>query len=345
MSLFPEISLEKRIGLESRRYIGSKAKLTDWIFTLIKKEIENVDSFIDIFAGTAGVSKAAFPFFEKVIINDTLYSNNIIYKAFFESGDWNVSKIDYLIRTYNTFVAGDLQENYFSINFGGKFFEHNAAKKIGYIRQEIENEKYHLTEKEYNILLASLIYSMDKIANTVGHFDAYIKKQIKPQKLVLRCIQPCDFKGIEIFRENANVLARKIKADVAYIDPPYNSRQYSRFYHVYETLVKWNKPVLSGVALKPPLENMSVYCTIKAKDAFKDLIEYLDVKYFVVSYNNTYNSKSSSSENKIKLEEIEAILNRVGTTKIFESSHRFFNTGKTEFNNHKEILFITRVND
>ena len=32
-------------------------------------------------------------------------------------------------------------------------------------------------EKEYNILLASLIYSMDRVANTVGHYDAYFKKE------------------------------------------------------------------------------------------------------------------------------------------------------------------------
>ncbi len=149
----------------------------------------------------------------------------------------------------------------------------------------------------------------------------------------------------KIYREDANNLVRKIETDVAYIDPPYNSRQYNRFYHIYETLIKWDEPELFGVALKPKPENSSVYCTVKAKDAFQDLVENLNAKFLVVSYNNTYNSKSSSSENKIKLEEIKAILENKGKTKVFECSHRFFNTGKTEFNNHKEFLFITKVND
>ena len=109
-------------------------------------------------------------------------------------------------------------------------------------------------------------------------------------------------------------------------------------------LIQWNKPALFGVALKPEPENMSVYCTVNAKVAFRDLIENLDVKYIAVSYNNTYNSKSNSSENKIKLETIEEIMNKKGKTKVFECSHRFFNTGKTEFNDHKELLFITKVN-
>ncbi|MBU4457771.1 MAG: DNA adenine methylase, partial [Candidatus Omnitrophica bacterium] len=33
------------------------------------------------------------------------------------------------------------------------------------------------------------------------------------------------------------------KCDVAYIDPPYNARQYINFYHVLENLAKWEKPV------------------------------------------------------------------------------------------------------
>ncbi|MCX8480906.1 MAG: DNA adenine methylase, partial [Sediminibacterium sp.] len=213
----------------------------------------------------------------------------------------------------------------------------------GHIRQSIENDKENLTNKEYNILLASLIYNIDKIANTVGHFDAYIKKTIRNPNIEFKLINPIDFAGLEIYKENANVLAQKISADITYIDPPYNSRQYSRFYHLYENLINWKKPALYGVALKPAPENMSVYCTVGARKAFDLLIRNLNTKYIAVSYNNTYNSKSKSSENKIKLEEIESILKRKGDTKVFECTHKFFNTGKTEFNDHKELLFITKV--
>lgn len=154
-----------------------------------------------------------------------------------------------------------------------------------------------------------------------------------------------EYEGVEIYREDANRLATKVEADLFYLDPPYNSRQYSRFYHVYETLVKWNEPKLYGVALKPAPENMSRYCTVKAVDAFRDLISKMKTRYIVVSYNNTYNSKSKSSENKISLEEIECILTQTGETKVFEHSHQAFNTGKTEFKDHKELLFITKVNE
>lgn len=345
LSLFHDVIYQKPIALGSRRYIGSKAKLSDWIMELIDAHTDHIRTFTDLFAGTATISSQALVKYEKVIINDFLHANNIIYKGFFEAGDWDRKKVSDIITRYNSLDPEVLDDNYFSENFGGKFYEYNVSRLIGYIRQDIEDMKDKLTEKEYNILLATLIYNIDKLANTVGHFDAYIKKPIKPQPLRLRLIDAKSFANVEIHREDANLLARQIKSDLVYIDPPYNSRQYCRFYHLYETLIKWDKPKLYGVALKPEPENMSTYCTVKAKDSFEDLVMNLDTRYLVVSYNNTYKSKSNSSENKIKLEEIAEILNRSGETKIFECSHRFFNAGKTEFDDHKELLFITKVNE
>jgi len=123
------------------------------------------------------------------------------------------------------------------------------------------------------MLIASLLYTADKIANTVGHFDAYFKKEFVNDSFFMKPIDPIDTQEISIFQEDTNDLAKKIKADVVYIDPPYNSRQYSRFYHVLETLTKWDKPKLHGVALKPEPENMSDYCRNNAKDKFAELVQ------------------------------------------------------------------------
>ena len=166
---------------------------------------------------------------------------------------------------------------------------------------------------------------MDKIANTVGHYDAYFKKNSIEDNLLMLPIQQIQGKDVEIFREDANLLAKKIRSDVVYIDPPYNSRQYSRFYHVLETLVKWDKPKLYGVALKPEPENISDYCKVSAGKRLLELVTDLDTKYLAVSYNNTYESKSNSSRNKITLEEIQQILESVGRTQVFEKRYRHFN--------------------
>ncbi len=331
------------IPLEGRRYIGNKFKLSDWIFEHIQKHTQNCQSFFDAFAGTGILSKKATLIYPKIIINDLLHSNFVIYKAFFEKSDWDFTKITDILNFYNQLNPTLLPDNYFSENFGNKFFDYPNAKIIGYIREDLEKRRNELTTKEFYILLATLIYNIDKIANTVGHFDAYIKKNIQHPQLQLKLIEQCPHPNIEIYKENANDLVHKVQADIAYIDPPYNSRQYNRFYHVYENLVEWKKPKLFGVALKPQPENNSLYCTTKAKQVFTDLIKNLKVRYIVVSYNNTYKSKSSSSTNKIKLEEIYEVLSQKGETQVFEKPYKFFNAGKTEFNDHREFLFISRV--
>lgn len=331
------------IPLESRRYIGCKQKLVDWIFDIIQSETKNIHTATDIFAGTGVVAKKMLTMYDNVIINDFLFSNNQIYTAFFKTGAWNKEKILKKIELYNSLDESTLDDNYFSINYGGKYFDYDMSKKIGWIREDIENSKSELTEKEYAILLSTLIYNIDKHANTLGHFEAYIKKPIKKTELKLRLIDVKEFENLTIYREDSNKLAREIKSDLVYIDPPYNSRQYSRFYHVYENLVKWEKPELVGTAMKPPTENMSKYCSAKAPETFADLIENLGAKYLAVSYNNTYNSKSKSSQNKIQLEEIEEALNKKGETKKFEKDYRFFNAGKTNLENHQELLYITKV--
>lgn len=343
-TLFNDYKNQEKFELHSRRYIGNKAKLTDWIMEIIESETEGKGTFIDVFSGTSIVAKSAMEKYKTVILNDILFSNNITYKAFYETLKWDSNKLVKIANEYNTLNQKTISENYFSKNFGGKFYEKEVSKEIGYIRQDIENKKKNneLNSREYAILITSLIYTIDRLANTVGHFDAYIKKPITKKPLNFKLIQTADFNGVKIYQEDANELVKNIKGDIAYIDPPYNSRQYSRFYHIYENLVQWKKPKLYGVALKPEPENMSKYCTVQAKDAFRDLVVNLDVKYLAVSYNNTYKSKSKSSANKIKYEEIIEILNTVGNTKVFEQSHKYFNTGKTDFNDHKEFLFLTK---
>lgn len=333
----------KGLNLESRRYIGCKTKLLDWIFSLIEQNTNNAHVFCDIFAGTGSVANKAIDLYDRVIINDFLYSNNVIYKAFFGNDAWNKTKVINYLDSFNRIDPSHIRENYFSKNFGGKFFEHNTAKLVGYIRESINECKPDLTNREYYILLASLIYSIDRKANTLGHFDAYIKKNIAPQKFIMQMINVHRPSDVDIYQEDANQICRTIQSDITYIDPPYNSRQYSRFYHVYENLVQWKKPELFGTARKPKEENMSNYCRVKAFDAFTDLVSHLRTRYIVVSYNNTYHSKSSSSANKIKLEQIEDVLDKCGTTKVFTHSFSPFNAGKTEFDDHKEYLFITEV--
>lgn len=335
-------------SINNRRYTGCKTKLTAWIHDTIMDNCKDSVSFCDLFAGTGVVTNALINDFNTFYVNDFLYSNEIIYKAFFLKQDYSEEKIYNFYSRYIDLNPNNIEKNYISENYGDKFFAIDDALLIGEIREDIEINKKELNDKEYSILLASLLYSADRSSNTCGHYDAYIKNHSIKPSFRFELIDPIikaynDPRTINITRTDSNRLASKLECDVVYIDPPYSSRQYSRFYHVLENITKWDKPQLFGEAIKPTPENMSEYCKSRALDAFKQLIYSLNVKYIVVSYNNTYESKSSSSKNKMELEDIKQVLQRKGSTKVYYTSHKPFNAGKTSLDNHQELLFVTEV--
>lgn len=336
-------------NIENRRYVGSKSKLCEWIDDKLEAECSKCNSLFDVFAGTGVVTQSLLEKYSSFYINDFLFSNEIIYKGFFLDLPYSERRLIKIKNEYNTLCADEVLDNYVSQNYGGRYFSALDAKIIGYIREDIENKRKSgkINEKEYYILLSSLLYSLDRAANTVGHYDAYIKGKGIKNVFAFELIAPYDVTGkdIRIYREDSNNLAKTINCDIAFLDPPYNSRQYSRFYHVLETIAKWDKPELYGVAMKPKEENMSEYCKVRASKAFDDLVSNLHTKYIVVTYNNTYQSKSSSSKNKITLEQIEESLEKRGRTKVFDQPYKYFNAGKTDFEDHKEYLFITRVEE
>ena len=145
-------------NISNRRYTGSKYKLLEWIEELILENCEG-ESFFDVFAGTGVVSAHMSKHYKKIIMNDFLYSNEIIYKAFFGNGEYNEAVIAQYREQFQNINPNRLKDNYFSENFGGKYFSNNDAKVIGKIREEIKKLKRSLSDREYCILLAlSLIH-------------------------------------------------------------------------------------------------------------------------------------------------------------------------------------------
>lgn len=336
--------------INNRRYIGNKYKLLDFIYKNINKlGYDNTNSFFDVFAGTGVVANYFANKGYKTILNDNLYSNSIVYRAFLGKGEIDEIKIKKYVDYYNSLNPTKLNDNYFSTIYSHKYFSENDAKLIGYIRDDIENNKNLLSEKEYCYLITSLLYATDKIANTVGHFESYLKhepinKGVHLEKLEINHeIIPAD-----IYNEDSNRLVKNIACDIAYIDPPYNARQYVNFYHVLENLARWNKPnEFEGNSMKFKRNELkSGYCRRnKAKILFEDLINSLQTKLIVVSYNNTYDAKSSSSNNTLLPEEILAILNNRGKVIIKKKNYKTFNAGKTDLKGHKEILYICEVDE
>lgn len=337
----------KMISINNRRYIGSKFRMIDFIKETMKKEKIEYSSFLDLFGGTGIVGDFFNDQKTKVYVNDLLKSNYISYLAWFGSEKIDKNKIKRYIDKYNSLTV--LKDNYFSLNFSNTYFSEENCKKIGFIREDIE-ENYtnnNLNIRERAILITSLLYAMDKIANTVGHYDAYRKKGDLNKKLELCMLDlksNTNNKNNKIFNEDSNELVRNLKADVVYIDPPYNSRQYSDAYHLLENVAMWEKNEVHGVAKKMEQNGIrSKYCSVSAPLVFKDLIENIDAKYIIVSYNNMGKKGAGRSQAKISDEDIINTLSKKGKVKVYETDFKEFNTGKTHIENHKERLFVCKV--
>lgn len=338
------LNVENKFQIHNRRYLGNKYKLSSFINWVYENKCLDIDSVADIFAGTGSVAHMFNVFDKKIIVNDLLYSNYLIYHTFFSDTKIDLDKIQDLIINFN--FANPVEENYFSKNFGDLFFTMENAKKIGYIRDEIEHLK-NINFREKAILITSLIYAADKVANTCGHYDAYRRKldSTMKLKLLMPCLEDQYNQSNEIYNMDANVLVKSIKADLVYIDTPYNSRQYGDAYHLLENLAEWNKPEVFGVAKKAKdrSKTKSKYCTVKATDAFKDLINNIDSRFILVSYNNMSKKGTGRSHAKISQNEILETLSCKGDVEVFSSSYKPFTTGKSNISNHEELLYFCEV--
>jgi len=88
---------------------------------------------------------------------------------------------------------------------------------------------------------------------------------------------------------DAQEAVARLDADLVYIDPPYNQHKYLGNYHVWESLVRWDKPEVYGVARK------RVDCKERRSDfnskrrmrtAMEDLIRGVRAPHLVVSFND-----------------------------------------------------------
>lgn len=336
----------KTTKINNRRYLGNKYKLLDFIKGTVEKECKGITTVADIFAGTGSVASAFSD--KKLITNDLLYFNHVCHIAWFGAEKYDEEKIENLICYYNAIKPNE--ENYMSLNFADTFFSLEDCRKIGFIREDIEinYKEKKINTRERAILITSLLYAMDKIANTCGHYDAYIKGASfdKHLELSIPLASNNNNENNQCYNEDSNQLVERIEADLVYIDPPYNSRQYCDAYHLLENVAKWEKPEVKGVALKMDRTSLkSDYCTSSATKAFEDLISKITAKYILLSYNNMAEKGNGRSNAKISDDDIMRILSRKGKVKVFSENYKAFSAGKSNITDNQERLFLCECYD
>lgn len=174
-----------------------------------------------------------------------------------------------------------------------QFFTRDNASRIAGAWNTIKrwDEDDLLTDSERKYLLASFLNSMDPCANTAGTYYAHLKqwhrKALKPFQMKWIPVQVGVAGGQALVGDALEVLKGK-RFDLLYLDPPYNRRDYSRYYHLPESLASLKRPdtnpdSASGVPMKvldaSPLIRKSAEASY-----LQELISSVQWKRLVVQY-------------------------------------------------------------
>lgn len=326
-------------------YIGSKFSLIDFLMTSINKTLEAHEEtrapeemvFADLLAGTGVVCRAFADAGYNVIANDIQYYSYVINKHLLgNSGKLDKARCEELVEKLNNLdgVEGFIYKNY---SYGGTegqefrrmYFSDNNAKKCDAMRQKIESWKTdgEINENEYFFLLASLINSVDKYANTASVYGAYLKKLKKSAEkdMVLSPLPITDnVFGAEVYNRDILDLLDEVSGDILYLDPPYNARQYCSNYHLLETIARYDEPEIKGkTGLRDYSAQKSNFCiTGKVEEFFTEIIKKAKFKYIFLSYNN---------EGLMSFDKIEKIMRKHGKYKVYmKEYHRYKADSKRE---------------
>lgn len=350
-------------------YIGSKHTLLDFLDRAIS-EITDLSSgvFCDLFAGTGVVGLRFKQKGFKIISNDIQYYSFALSKHIIENHE--VLKFESLqtvipqlknlrdqekpslvceyLNNLST-VEGFIYKNYAlggtrGQEFERQYFTDENAKKCDTIRLKIEEWKNskNIINSEYWFLLASLLECVDKVANTAAVYGAFLKK-IKRSAQNVFMMRPIPLYVNElshnVYNKNANDLVKEIEADIIYIDPPYNHRQYCSNYHILETIALNDNPKITGkTGLRKDISKVSKYCSKqKVKEEFKSLIQNIRAKYIFVSYNN---------EGLLSKKDLQEILSTCGEYGIVERDYKRFkadNETKRNIGGNKTVEYLHYV--
>lgn len=316
-------------------YIGSKHKLGSFIKATIEEVVsEELISqvFCDLFAGTGSVGRNFKTSVKSVIANDVEFYSYVLLKNYIENHQ--ELEADVLFSELNNLKGKDgfIFQHYSENGKAGRlYFSEANGRKIDAIRQQIESWKVNnqIGENQYFFLLASLLESADKVANTASVYGAFLKKvKVSAQKELF--LKPAVFQQTEnehqVFQEDANALIKRIQGDILYLDPPYNRRQYGANYHILNTIAKYDTFVPKG---KTGLREYyrSPYCSQeRVKASFLELIAKANFKYIFLSYNN---------EGLMPASEIKKIMSQFGHYDLATKDYQRFKADKTESRNHK----------
>ena len=294
---------------EGIKYAGSKLKLLPYIFEMVTS-LKDIQTVLDGFSGSTRVSQAFAQQGYSTTSNDISVWSEVIATCYLISNKpaaYYQQLIDYL----NELPGVD---GWFTEKYGGaesdikKPFQLKNARKLDAIRDEID--RLELGWEDKCVMLTSLIYAMDRVDSTLGHYAAYLSawsprsfNELK-MKLPLRISTNGNNR---VIRDDIFNTVAKNQFDLAYFDPPYGSNnekmppsrvRYASYYHLWTTIIRHDKPTLFGKANRREDSRDDISGSVfeeyrksengdfLAMKALRRLIEETNARYLLLSYSS-----------------------------------------------------------
>jgi len=309
------------------KYAGSKLKIIPYIVSLIT-ELKDVKTVLDGFSGTTRVSQALAQLGYNITSNDISIWSDVVANCFLKSSKKDVFYQEFIDHLNNLKGYDGWYTEHYGSNLASakRPFQLKNTRKLDAIRDEIETLNLEWSDK--SVLLTSLMFALDKVDSTLGHYVSYLSKWSPRSNNDLFLQLPNRFSTNQtdhsVIRSDIFKTISKYKYDFVYFDPPYGSNndkmppsrvRYASYYHIWTTIIKHDKPALFGKAnRREDTRDMvagSVFEEFRknqdgsfiAMKALDDLIQKTNSRYILLSY---------SSGGRATKQELDHIMNKSG---------------------------------
>lgn len=300
------------------KYLGSKRTLLPTI-TAVVGAVPGVRRVVDLFAGTSRVGHALKARGLQVIANDHNAYAHALARCYVAADRERV--LADATRLLAEFAALPPAPGYFTTTFceRARFFRPENGARIDAIREAIAAKG--LDPELEAVVLVALMEAADRVDSTCGVQMAYLKEWAPRAHAALDLRLPDVLPAVahgrcEARQQDALDAARALEADVVYLDPPYNQHSYLGNYHIWESLVRWDKPEVYGVAQKriDCKERRSPFNRRgECAGALAAVVRAARARVLVLSFNN---------EGFIDRAEIEAILAERGPVSVIATDYK-----------------------
>lgn len=274
-------------NLNVMRYMGNKRRLLPRICSLLEEVCAEGDLVVDLMAGTHCVGYAMSAR-NRVAANDVGVYCLPLGRALLQR------PAGFRPRIFQPLIDQAAAENrrggvltFMQTHYPDTYFSPSQCAEIDDLRYAVEVLDLH-DRYAADLAMAALISAMCYAQSTPGHFAQFMPadhRRIRPlrsisiteaftERFLLWDIPPARRRN-EVLAEDWRVVFAAGFAEGAgavYVDPPYNTEQYSRFYHLLETLVRYDNPRLRHKALYREGRFKSGFCyPSTVEDEFREL--------------------------------------------------------------------------